>query len=242
RLYQQEVLGEYLSIFSGAAYFSFDRKLNVRPLQYMPGVPLAWSLDFNVNPMCSVISQLIDITDRADVLSGRQRKVIHVLDEIVLPDADINAACAAFVRRTEPYQAYGMLTVYLYGDSAGNSRSHAGPSDWQLVQDYFRNDNRFQFVKKVPAANPLVKDRVNAVNAMTLNARGERRLFLDPGAKELIQDLEQVVWRADRGGNITGELDKRDPSRTHVSDALGYMVNVECPLREQGGPRSGYIA
>src|SRR6266851_2299705 len=115
RLYQQEVLGQYLSIFSGTAYFSFDRELNVQPLEYTPGVPLAWSLDFNVNPMCSVISQLIDITNRADVLSGRQRTVIYVLDEIALLDADINAACAEFVRRTEPYRGgYGPLTVHLY--------------------------------------------------------------------------------------------------------------------------------
>ncbi len=243
RLYQQEVLGQYLSIFSGTAYFSFDRELNVQPLEYTPGVPLAWSLDFNVNPMCSVISQLLDIANRADVLSGRQRTVIYVLDEIALLDADINAACAEFVRRTEPYRGgHGPLTVHLYGDSAGNSRSHAGPSDWQLVRDYFHNDRRFQFVKKVPAAAPLVKDRVNAVNAMALNARGEQRLFLDPRVKELIQDLEQVVWRADVGGNLTGQLDKRDPKRTHLSDALGYMINVECPLREQGGPRSGFIA
>jgi hypothetical protein len=241
RLYQQEVLGQYLSIFSGAAYFSFDRERNVQTVQYTPGKPLAWSLDFNINPMCSVISQLIDIADRADVLSGRQRKVIYVLDEIALLDADINSACAEFVRRTEPYRQYGPLTVHLYGDSAGHSRSHAGPSDWQLVLDYFHNDTRFQFVKKVPAAAPLVKDRVNTVNAMTLNARGERRLFLDPRVKELIQDLEQVVWRADVGGNITGQLDKRDPKRTHLSDALGYMINVECPLREQGGPRSSVI-
>jgi hypothetical protein len=241
RLYQQEVLGQYLSIFSDAAYFSFDRERNVQPVQYTPGVPLAWSLDFNVNPMCSVISQLIDITDRADVLSGRQRKVIYVLDEIALPDADINAACAEFVVRTEPWRRFGQLTVYLYGDSAGNARSHSGPTDWQVVKDYFRNDSRFVFVHKVARSHPLVKDRVNQVNAMILNARGERRLFIDPRAKELIRDLEQVVWKADKSGNLAGNLDKRDPARTHSSDALGYLIDRECPLREQGGPRSTVI-
>lgn len=71
--------------------------------------------------------------------------------------------------------------------------------------------------------------------------RGERRLFIDPRAKELIRDLEQVVWRADTSGNLTGNLDKRDPARTHSSDALGYLIDRECPLREQGGPRSSVI-
>jgi hypothetical protein len=115
-------------------------------------------------------------------------------------------------------------------------------SDWQVVLDYFRNDGRFQLIKKVAPRSPAVKDRVNAVNAMVLNARNERRLFLDPRVKELIKDLEQVAWKADANMNITGELDKRDPKRTHASDALGYMINVECGLREQGGPRGTYLA
>jgi malate dehydrogenase (quinone) len=51
-------------------------------------------------------------------------------------------ACAEFVRRTEPYWTRGLLTIHLYEDPAGNARTHAGPSDWQLVQDYFRNNSR----------------------------------------------------------------------------------------------------
>jgi hypothetical protein len=41
----------------------------------------------------------------------------------------------------------------------------------------------------------------------------------------LIQDLEQVTWN--EKGN---ELDKSNIKRTHISDALGYFLNVEFPL------------
>ena len=225
------------------AYFGFDRQQNVQPVSYTPGVPVCWALDFNVNPMCSVIGQMLDVANRVDVLSGRRNVVLNVLDEIALPDADINAACAAFVKKTEAWRSqYGPLQVCLYGDPAGNARSHAGPSDWQVVFDYFRNDGRFQFAKKVANAHPAVKDRVNAVNAMIASARQERRLFVDPGCRTLIQALEQVTWKGDANQNITGELDKKNPKLTHSSDALGYWISYECPMREAGGPRSGYIA
>jgi len=37
-------------------------------------------------------------------------------------------------------------------------------------------------------------------------------------------DLEQNVWRL-------GDIDKRDPKQTHLSDALGYLCNYYFPLR-----------
>jgi hypothetical protein len=41
-------------------------------------------------------------------------------------------------------------------------------------------------------------------------------------------------------GNTLADLDKSDPKRTHVSDAVGYYVAREFPMRsirgEMGGP------
>ena len=50
---------------------------------------------------------------------------------------------------------------------------------------------------------------------------------MDPGCKQLIKDLEQVSWKEDANGNTLGELDKRDAERTHVSDALSYLIEEE---------------
>ena len=36
-----------------------------------------------------------------------------------------------------------------------------------------------------------------------------------------------MVWKADIAGNITGDIDKSDSRRTHVFDALGYLVQGE---------------
>jgi hypothetical protein len=76
----------------------------------------------------------------------------------------------------------------------------------------------------VPKSNPAVRDRVSVMNAMLESADGGTRLFVNPQCRELIKDLEQVVYLPD-----SLIIDKqRDPRRTHLSDALGYLVWQEC--------------
>jgi hypothetical protein len=37
--------------------YAFHRTLNVGALRYNPKLPLFWALDFNMNPLCSVVGQ-----------------------------------------------------------------------------------------------------------------------------------------------------------------------------------------
>jgi hypothetical protein len=78
--------------------------------------------------------------------------------------------------------------------------------------------------------NPLIRDRINAVNAMLCNALGEHRLFHHRRCQELKKDLRQVKWQRDLSGNSTGVEDKKDKRRTHVSSALGYLIDAEFSL------------
>ena len=87
-----------------------------------------------------------------------------------------------------------------------------------------------------------MKDRVNCVNAVLGNQAGERRLQIDPGCKQLIQDFERVHWKADPNGNALADIDKADPLRSHLSDAVGYLIAREFGMRVNGGPRSTYIS
>jgi hypothetical protein len=50
-----------------------------------------------------------------------------------------------------------------------------------------------------------------------------------------------VHWKADPNGNALADIDKADPQRTHVSDAVGYMIVQEFGMRQNGGPRSTRI-
>ena len=77
------------------------------------------------------------------------------------------------------------------------------------------------------------------MNAVLRSQAGQHRLLIDPQCKELIKDFEQVSWKADPHGNPLAELDKSDPMRTHASDALGYMIAREFPMRPPCGERAG---
>ena len=68
---------------------------------------------------------------------------------------------------------------------------------------------------------------------MLRNYAGERRLFINPRCKELIKDLEQVAYKEN-----SQVIDKdRDPKRTHLSDALGYLMWQEFRVAEKVGER-----
>jgi len=65
------------------------------------------------------------------------------------------------------------------------------------------------------------------------------RLLSDADCKHLLKDFEQVCWKADPYGNSLADLDKSDRARTHVSDAVGYLVTREFPMRARAGERAG---
>src|SRR5216684_667016 len=228
RFYKQEALGEYLNVFSGQAYYAFDRKAQMGNVIYKPEHPLFWALDFNVNPLCSVYGQVIN-------------GLVRVLDELVLPNSNTLAACEEFLARTA--KLAGPLQVYVYGDPSGEGRrTAASRTDWQIVREFFRRyPDRFSAQFRVPSAAGPVKDRVNCVNAQLLNYAGKRRLFLNTTCGELAKDFEQIVWKADPSGRALVELDKSDLMRSHVSDALGYMIVREFPMRQKIGERSGPV-
>ena len=71
------------------------------------------------------------------------------------------------------------------------------------------------------------------MNARLRSASGEISLSIDKKCKELIKDFEQVSYKED-----TNQVDKdRDRMRTHLSDALGYLVWQECQPVPSAGER-----
>ena len=207
------------------------------------GICFNISPDFNVNPMCSVIAQIEDHSTPDDLLYGKRAVTVNVLDEIVLANSNTADMCHAFVSRVREWnRGLRPLALRIYGDAAGTARSTAGASDYQIIREFFRAETGFQVSYHIKSSNPLVRDRVNAVNALLCNTHQQRRLFVDPRCKRLIRDFEQVVWKADSNRNLLPQLDKANPQLTHVSDALGYLVECEFGLRTSGGPRATYVA
>jgi len=200
--FRQEVMGDYLNAKGGLVYQPFLRSANVRRVDVDTYSPIYWAVDFNVDPMCSVVAQ---------ARGGEY----HVLDEIVLRRASTQQACEEFQKR------FGLPAAGLvvYGDASGAAMKTSGYSDYGIIREYFRSRSA-KVLYRIPSANPAVRERVCAVNAKLRNAAGEIRLYVDPKCKELIADLEQVSYLED-----STQIDKdKDRRRTHLSDALGYLI------------------
>jgi len=213
---RQELYGEFV-IFQGAVYYTFNRGENAGDLafkiaQYDPYKPLGLCCDFNVDPMAWVMVQF-----GKNLQTGEAEA--YVVDELYIKNSNTPEACTEFTRRY-PNHASGLV---LYGDATGKARhSSSNVTNWQIVRDLL---GQYGITDKVPRSNPAERDRVNAVNGLMCNARGQRRLFVNPKCKHMIQDFEQVSFKEG-----TTQIDKSNLALTHASDSIGYMIAEEFSL------------
>lgn len=185
--------------------------------------------DFNIDPMSWLIG-------------FRRQDHLHVLEELVIPNCNIQQMCEAFRSRVRPYRdalgysEYSPLPVRIYGDASGKNRDFGGDSAWSRVKEWLtENQSSFQGNFRVHKGNPAHVDRAASVNALLCAASGRRRLTIDPACRELRLDFERVSWAQDSSGRSIGQISKSDPKRTHTSDALGYLAEYEFPQTEKGG-------
>jgi hypothetical protein len=203
RFFEQEALGEYLNVQAGVVYQGFQRNRNLREVEVDGTSPLFWALDFNVDPMSSIVAQT----------SGEE---IRVLDEVVLSRASTLQACEEFHGRYPNHQA----GIVIYGDASGQRLQTAGTTDYQIIKEYFRRTAYRNLRFRVPPSNPSVRERIALVNAKLFSADEEVRLFVHPRCTGLVADFEEVTFKPE-----TSVIDKeRDSKRTHLSDALGYLI------------------
>ena len=114
--------------------------------------------------------------------------------------------------------------IIVYPDASGNNRKSnaADETDIKLLK-------AAGFRVKAKDANPRVKTRINSVNAMLCNAKGERRLFINRDTCPVTHDeLEQQVY------DDKGEPDKKG-GKDHGNDALGYFITYEHGINRNTG-------
>jgi hypothetical protein len=190
---------------SGRVYYPFDRHTHVKQLEFNPRLPIWVGMDFNIDPMSTVIYQ------------PQPNGELWAIDEIVLFGSNTEEVCEELEKRYWRNQAQ----VVMYPDPAGGQRQHArGETDMDILRE--KGFKRIKYRKK----HPLVADRVNAVNRMLKDAKGNVRLMIDPKCKHFINALEQTIYK--RG---TREVDK-SAGTEHSADAGGYCIELEFPVRK----------
>lgn len=223
----------------GAVYSNYDKDVHVKEIDRDDRLAISWSLDFNVNPMTSIIAQVRETFAPNAYLNNKKLVELEVLDEICLPNSNTPEMCQEFDARVRKMLKGRRAEIHVYGDATANRRDTRGAdSDWEIVYK-FLTTHGYTFRTFVTKSDPLQRDRVNAMNLALKSASGVVSMYIDDRCKELQYDLAEVRWKKDAAGNTTSQLDKADPKRTHVSDALGYLVYDKFKIVGGGGERQG---
>lgn len=191
---------------SGRVYYAFDRAVHVGNYKFNPHLPIWIGMDFNIDPMSAVVCQ------------PQRNGEVWIVDECIIPGSNTQEMAEELGRRYFKYQK----TTTIYPDPAGAARSTKGRGESDL--DILRESG---FVRlKYRRKHPKVADRINAVNRMFKTANGSIKMRVDNTCKHTISSLEQTIYK--KG---TREIDK-SRGEEHATDALGYNVDLEFPVRE----------
>lgn len=195
------IRGQFTNLTSGTVYPSFDRKANHTDEQIKPGEHLHVGMDFNVQNMHAGIAVIREGLPRTLGELTRVRDTPEMVRLLKERYADIGHR----------------ITVYPDASGKNTSSKNASESDLTIIRSA-------GFHVEVNNANPAVKDRVNAVNAMLLNASGERRWKINTDeCPTTTESLEQQAWGAN------GEPDKAT-GHDHMNDANGYFIAKRWPI------------
>jgi hypothetical protein len=207
RTFRQEWEASFESL-AGRAYYAFDRKKHVGPVELETGLPVCVSFDFNVHPATAIIGQA----------HGDEPWIWR---EVWKPFAGGEATrSSARGARELLDRANYHGPIRIYGDATGQSAKTTGPSDHAVLKDVFPGATWC-----IPNDNPHMRDRVAAVNARCETMDGRSHFRVDPSCKKLIGDLDQVIFAKN------GDLDqKTNEELTHISDALGYWIVRDFPI------------
>lgn len=142
KLAEQELDGRFVNLTSGKVYYSFDRRIHVRPTNYR-GEPIFTGLDFNVHPLCGVY-----VFEREGVL--------HATKELYQTDSNTFKASKEIID-TWPHQ-----WIRVVPDETGKRRqTNSNTSDHEIL--------RRAGLEVVKFRNPRERDRQNNINRLFHN-------------------------------------------------------------------------
>jgi len=188
--------GQFVNLTSGSVYRNYDRKKcnSIETVQENDTIYIGQ--DFNVYDMASII-----YVKRDDIY--------HAVDELHgLADTPRMLEVVA--------EKYPKRNIIFYPDSSGKNKSSKGASVSDISMINEKYSTRFK------STNPLVKDRVLAVNMALINNRVKVNSNKCP---ELVKCLEQQAY------DKNGEPDKKS-GHDHMLDAFGYVIAYEMPINK----------
>lgn len=256
--------GQWGNATVGSVYRTFKRARHcaippppLKPLEYDPTKPILWTLDFNVNLMCSVIAQLhpqrriveeyashnplnfalppelqgfagYRPAKQAVEVQGYAPFLIYFLKELRLKNAGVPDVADAFVQIYR--QQNWKQQVILYGDASGGGKSQHLSSRASARSAWALIAERLR-KERIPFSFRLQSANPSVMDRVNAVNSQLGTLGDETG---LLVDEQEAPWlcvdfeTVDWEKGGTNEIDKKtDPDLTHLSDAAGYLVWME---------------
>ncbi len=180
-----------------------------------------WSLDFNVNPQCSVICHWDGAHD------------FYYSDEIVLENASTYRVAEEFVKLYR--RKYNGRPLIINGDASGRNRSSNSEYSNYAIIEQVLTKNRIRFDFQVPKANTSISNRVNNFDWHVRGLDGKQHILVNPECKHLCHACKLLSY--DGNGNIIEIAAKPgmktiDFAKSHIFDAASYCVMINDPVLE----------
>jgi hypothetical protein len=215
KLARRLLYGEWIEIDRERIYHCYESSRNYKSQEKYtvdPRHPVRISFDFNIargKPLSAVFFQYI-------------KGVFHIFAEVVVEGLNTESNLEEAAHRG----LFDFETNYIvHGDAAGkHGDTRSNKSDYAIIKSYLgrfkrKDGSSLQFEIDVPAANPSIRDRHNAVNSACLNSLGEIRLVVYMGCPVTDEGLRLTTLK-------DGAQYIEDDSKPyqHITTAVGYGV------------------
>ncbi len=169
RTFQQEYEATFVN-YSGMIYYNFNREKNLLDKFSKYHNTLHIGLDFNVEPMCAVVSVI-------------ENDSIIIIDEIQIYSSNTNEMVDEIKTRYNK-------KIIIYPDPSAKQRktSAGGMTDLAILKNA-------GFEVRCRNKAPLVRDRINAVNSKLKNVKGQNSLFILKSCKNAIKSIERQIYK-----------------------------------------------
>lgn len=197
--------GDFVNLTSGTIYYAYHTEKNRSREAVRNGEAIYIGMDFNVQHMAAIVHVL-----RPGPNNTMCPHAVEEFTELFDTNDMIEKLRARYGHRHE---------IHVYPDASGKNRksNNASTSDIAMLE-------HAGFRVHAHEANPAVRSRINAMNAMFCNGLGERRYFVNELACPTYSRALQYQVYDDKG-----EPDKSS-GFDHANDAGGYYIEYNFPI------------
>jgi hypothetical protein len=205
-----EVDIDYLASVGNRAAENWNYDTHVRKVEHNLDFPLELNCDFNINPMCWVVSHTI---------KGHRYTFREYVMETTITEKVITNFCEDFAK-------HRLKQVILFGDASGKyGTTNSRYSDWDIIKKILKA-NGWTVFDRIPLKNPSHIDRMNVVNKRLKDYENHDKSWetVSYDCPKLIESIESTE-RSDN--NIVKN------NLEHLFDSWSYGLCMDYPVVER---------